>query len=56
MWFSMLNIDKFSVAMLFIGAGLGGLVVKVLPVPSLISGEIFSVVFIAVGVIFLILR
>ncbi|VVC00292.1 Uncharacterised protein [uncultured archaeon] len=52
----MINVDKFSVAMLFIGAGLGGLVVKILPLPSIVSGEALSVVFILIGVVFLIWR
>jgi len=51
----MLNIDKFSVAMLFIGAGLGGLI-NSLPAPLDILNPYLTVVFFLLGVIFLVLR
>ncbi|HLC79392.1 MAG TPA: hypothetical protein VJG83_03085 [archaeon] len=51
----MLSVDKFSVGMLFIGAGLGGLI-KELPAPADFLNPYLSVVFLVVGVFFLISR
>ena len=51
----MLNIDKFSVAMLFIGAGLGSLI-TVLPEPLGFLNPYLTVVFFIVGVVFLVMR
>lgn len=49
----MINVDKFSVGMLFIGAGLGGLI-KSLPAPFDILNPSLTIVFLVVGVVFLI--
>ena len=51
----MFSIDKFSVGMLFIGAGLGSLINE-LPAPLDVLNPFLTVVFFLVGVIFLILR
>ncbi len=52
----MINVDKFSVGMLFIGAGLGGLVAKFITLPINLGSEVLSIVFIVIGVLFLIWR
>lgn len=51
----MFPFDKFAVGMLFIGAGLGGLI-KSLPAPADFLNPYLSVVFLIVGVLFLISR
>ncbi|HIH09617.1 MAG TPA: hypothetical protein HA254_03000 [Candidatus Diapherotrites archaeon] len=51
----MFAVDKFAVAMLFIGAGLGGLI-KELPPPADFLNPFLSIVFLIVGVLFLISR
>jgi len=51
----MFAIDKSSVAMIFIGAGLGGLITT-LPAPLDILNPYLTVVFFLIGVVFLIMR
>lgn len=51
----MINVDKFSVGMLFIGAGLGGLI-KSFPAPLDFLNPSLTIFFLAVGVLFLIWR
>ncbi|MCH7902700.1 hypothetical protein IIC68_03020 [archaeon] len=51
----MISIDKSSVAMIFIGAGLGSLITA-LPAPLDILNPYLTIVFFLLGVVFLILR
>ena len=51
----MINVDKFSVGMLFIGAALGRLITG-LPAPLDAINSYLSIIFIVVGIIFLIMR
>jgi len=51
----MLSIDKFSVAMLFLGMGMGGIITG-LPAPADVLNPYLTIVFFIVGVIFLVLR
>ncbi|MCR4369267.1 MAG: hypothetical protein NUV67_05170 [archaeon] len=51
----MFSIDKFSVAMLFFGAGLGGLI-QVIPAPLDFLNPYLTIVFFLVSVVFLIMR
>ncbi len=51
----MFSVDKFAVGMLFIGAGLGGLI-KELPAPLDVINPYLSIIFLVIGVLFLISR
>ncbi|HZX20302.1 MAG TPA: hypothetical protein VFF13_04790 [archaeon] len=51
----MINVDKFSVAMLFVGAGLGSLIPG-FPAPLDVLNPSITIVFLILGVIFLVLR
>jgi hypothetical protein len=51
----MLNVDKFAIAMLFIGAGLGTLAPKLTSPLDFINPYI-SFLFLIIGVVFLILK
>ncbi|MFH1391843.1 MAG: hypothetical protein ABIH20_06020 [Candidatus Diapherotrites archaeon] len=51
----MFSFDKFSVALLFFGMGLGGLITE-LPAPLDILNPYLTIVFFVIGAIFLILR
>lgn len=51
----MFNVDKFAIAMLFIGAGLGTLAPKI-PAPLDFANPYVSFLFLLIGVVFLILR
>ena len=51
----MFSIDKFSVAMLFVGAGLGSLITA-LPSPIDFLNPYLTILFFLVGVLFLVLR
>lgn len=47
--------EKFNVALLFIGAGLGGIITS-LPAPLDVVNPYLSVVFLLIGVVFLVLK
>lgn len=58
--YAMLSIDKFALGMLFLGAGLGGLI-KTVPTPldflsPLLTSEYLSLGFLIVGVLLIISR